>query len=167
MKQVIFRLSDEEYNLAKINAAKSGVDSVNVFAKMQVLDTDINPVNVPVSLSPSKAVKTYLYVHELELVKRNAALHGMSVSREIAIRLRQSLLKNEVCLYPDEVNDLKKLTTAIDRIGRNIHFIIKGERFCTINDPDFRKEVIEVIGLCKDIDSKLERLTKSVVNRFG
>lgn len=167
MKQVIFRLSDEEYNLAKINAAKSGVDSVNVFAKMQVLDTDVNPVNVPVSFSPSKSVKTYLYEHELDLLKRNAALHGMSMSREIAIRVRQSLLKNEICLYPGEINDLKKLTTAIDRIGRNIHFIIKGERFCTVNDPDFRKEVIEVIGLCKGIDSKLEQLTKSVVNRFG
>ena len=44
---------------------------------------------------------------------------------------------------------------------------IKGERFCTVNDPDFRKDVIEVIELCKQIDSKLETLTKSVVNRFG
>ncbi|MGS0127682.1 relaxosome-coupling protein TaxA, partial [Escherichia coli] len=43
----------------------------------------------------------------------------------------------------------------------------KGERFCTVNDPDFRKDVIEVIELCKQIDSKLETLTKSVVNRFG
>ena len=30
-------------------------------------------------------------------------LFGMSMSREIAIRVRQSLLKSEVCLYPDEV----------------------------------------------------------------
>ncbi|MCV5917782.1 hypothetical protein OFN60_30640, partial [Escherichia coli] len=98
----------------------------------------------------------------IELVKRNAALHGMSMSREIAIRVRQSLLKSEVCLYPDEVKELKKLSTAVDRVGRNIHFNIKGEGFCTVNDPDFRKDVIEVIELCKQIDSKLETLTKSV-----
>jgi len=101
------------------------------------------------------------------LVKRNADLHGMSISREIAIRLRQSLMKNEVCLYPDEVKEIKKLSTAVDRVGRNIHFIIKGERLCTVNDPDFRQEVIEVIELCKNIDEKLEILAKSVVNRFG
>ncbi len=167
MKNVCFRLDDNDYELAKVNAAANGINSVSVFAKRKVLEVEVNPVSVPVSDKPAKPVFTYLYPHEVELVKRNADLHGMSVSREIAIRIRQSLLKNEVCLYPGEVNDLKKLTTAIDRIGRNIHFIIKGERFCTVNDPDFRKEVIEVIGLCKDIDSKLEQLTKSVVNRFG
>lgn len=167
MKMIAFRLDDDEFKLAEQNAISNGVTSVNAFAKRRVLEIDAKTLNIPVNNVPSRAVKTCLYPHEIELVKRNAALHGMSLSREIAIRVRQSLLKSEVCLYPDEVNDLKKLTTAIDRIGRNIHFIIKGERFCTVNDPDFRKEVIEVIGLCKEIDSKLEQLTKSVVNRFG
>lgn len=167
MKQVKFRLDDDEYELAKGNAAVCGVNSVNVFAKRKVLEVETTPLSVHVSDKPAKAVFTYLYPHEIEILKRNAALHGMSMSREIAIRVRQSLLKKEVCLYPDEVKDLKKLTTAIDRIGRNIHFIIKGERFCTVNDPDFRKEVVEVIGLCQSIDSALETLTKSVVNRFG
>ena len=167
MKQVKFRLNDDEYNLATINALKNGVDSINVFAKMKVLETKTTPVNVAVTSDPAKSVKTCLYPHELDLVKRNADLHGMSISREIAIRLRQSLMKNEVCLYPYEVKEIKKLSTAIDRVGRNIHFIIKGERFCTVNDPDFRQEVIEVIELCKNIDGKLEILAKSVVNRFG
>ncbi|EDM3788586.1 hypothetical protein CSN47_24045 [Salmonella enterica subsp. enterica serovar Dublin] len=167
MKQVKFRLDDDEYELAKVNAAVCGVHSVNVFAKRKVLEVETTPLSIHVSDKPAKAVFTYLYPHEIEILKRNAALHGMSMSREIAIRVRQSLLKNEVCLYPDEIKDLKKLTTAIDRIGRNIHFIIKGERFCTVNDPDFRKEVVEVIGLCQSIDSALETLTKSVVNRFG
>lgn len=167
MKQIKFRLDDDEYELAKVNAAVCGVNSVNVFAKRKVLEVETTPMSVPVSDKPAKAVFTYLYPHEIEIIKRNAVLHGMSMSREIAIRVRQSLLKNEVCLYPDEIKYLKKLTTAIDRIGRNIHFIIKGERFCTVNDPDFRKEVIEVIRLCQSIDSNLETLTKSVVNRFG
>ncbi|EFH0090149.1 TPA: hypothetical protein IBF89_002746 [Escherichia coli] len=167
MKNVCFRLNDDEYELARVNAASYGVDSVNVFAKMKVLDVPTKPVSIPVKNEAAKPVFTYLYPHEIELVKRNAALHGMSMSREIAIRVRQSLLKSEVCLYPDEVKELKKLSTAVDRVGRNIHFIIKGERFCTVNDPDFRKDVIEVIELCKQIDSKLETLTKSVVNRFG
>ena len=132
-----------------------------------MLNIETKPVNIPVNNEPANLVSVRLYPHEIELVKRNAALHGMSMSRETAIRVRQSLLKSEVCLYPDEVKELKKLSTAVDRVGRNIHFIIKGERFCTVNDPDFRKDVIEVIELCKRIDSKLETSTKSVVNRFG
>lgn len=167
MKQVKFRLNDDEYNLATINAVKNGVDSINVFAKRKVLETDTTPVNVAVTSEPAKPVKTCLYPHELDLVKRNASLHGMSISREIAIRLRQSLMKNEVCLYPDEVKELKKLSTAIDRVGRNIHFIIKGERFCTVNDVEFRKDIQEVIDLCNDVDNKIESLTKSVLNRFS
>ncbi|HBN7429322.1 TPA: hypothetical protein L3522_003869 [Escherichia coli] len=167
MKMIAFRLSDDELKLAEHNAISSGFTSINTFARHNVLNVDVQPSNIPVSNESSKAVKTCLYPHEIELVKRNAALHGMSMSREIAIRVRQSLLKNEVCLYPDEVKELKKLSTAVDRVGRNIHFIIKGERFCTVNDPDFRKDVVEVIELCKQIDSKLETLTKSVVNRLG
>lgn len=167
MKEVKFRLNDDEYELAKVNAASEGVGSVNMLAKRKVLEVEVTPAPIPVSVQPAKPVFTYLYPHEIELVKRNAALHGMSLSREIAIRVRQSLLKSEVCLYPDEVNVLKTLSTAVDRVGRNIHFIIKGERFCTVNDPEFRKEVIEVIELCKNIDEKLEILAKSVVNRFG
>ncbi|EFO3002615.1 hypothetical protein DQ135_20400 [Escherichia coli] len=167
MKMIAFRLSDDELKFAEHNAILSGFTSINAFAKHNVLNIETKPVNIPVNNEPAKLVSARLYPHEIELVKRNAALHGMSMSREIAIRVRQSLLKSEVCLYPDEVKELKKLSTAVDRVGRNIHFIIKGERFCTVNDPDFRKDVIEVIELCKQIDSKLETLTKSVVNRFG
>ncbi|MDL1839701.1 hypothetical protein PSW72_21445, partial [Yersinia pestis] len=39
-------------------------------------------VSVPVSDKPAKPVFTYLYPHEVELVKRNATLHGMSVSEK-------------------------------------------------------------------------------------
>nr|ADW66861.1 conserved hypothetical protein [Yersinia pestis Java 9] len=164
---IAFRLDDNEFKLAEQNAISSGVTSINAFAKRRVLEIDAKPLNIPVNKVPSKAIKTCLYPHEIELVKRNAALHGMSLSREIAIRVRQSLLKSEVCLYPDEVKVLNTLSTAVDRVGRNIHFIIKGERFCTVNDPSFRKDVLEVIELCKNIDSTLESLTRSVVNRFG
>ena len=33
MKQIKFRLTDEEYNVAHINAISNGVNSVNAFAK--------------------------------------------------------------------------------------------------------------------------------------
>ena len=91
----------------------------------------------------------------------------MSVSREIAIRLRKSVLKNEVCLYPEEVQVLRKLSTTINRIGRNIHFIISGDRFCTVNDPDFRNEIKELTTLCETVDKTIEQLVFSVNNRFG
>ncbi|MCK6005155.1 hypothetical protein KMY73_27760, partial [Klebsiella pneumoniae] len=98
--------------------------------------------------------------------KRTAALHGMSVSRERARRLRKSVLKSEVCLYPEEVQVLRKLTTTINRIGRNIHFIISGDRFCTVNDPDFRNEIREHTALCETVYKTIEQLVFSVNNRF-
>ncbi|MCO0444655.1 hypothetical protein MLK28_24240, partial [Escherichia coli] len=145
----------------------NGVNSVNAFAKRKVLDVSSTPSKVIVSNEPSVPVKTCLYPHELELIKRNAALHGMSVSREIAIRLRKSVLKNEVCLYPEEVQVLRKLSTTINRVGRNIHFIISGDRFCTVNDPDFRNEIKELTALCETVDKTIEQLVFSVNNRFG
>lgn len=167
MKQIKFRLTDEEYNVAHVNAISNGVNSVNAFAKRKVLDVSATPSKVIVSNEPSVPVKTCLYPHELELIKRNAALHGMSVSREIAIRLRKSVLKNEVCLYPEEVQVLRKLSTTINRVGRNIHFIISGDRFCTVNDPDFRNEIRELTALCETVDKTIEQLVFSVNNRFG
>ena len=56
-----------------------------------MLNVDVQPSNIPVSNESSKAVKTCLYPHEIELIKRNAALHGMSMSREIAIHYCVSL----------------------------------------------------------------------------
>ncbi|WP_340617405.1 DNA distortion polypeptide 1 [Xenorhabdus entomophaga] len=167
MKQIIFRLSNDDYVRANVNALAKGFDNVNTFAKYSVLDCDVVLSEIEVKNEASKQVSVSLYPHEIVLLERNAKLHGMSLSREIAIRLRQSCLKNETCLYPQELNELKKLSTSIDRIGRNIHFIIKGERFCTVNDPEFRREIVEVVNLCKNIDSKIELLISSVANRFG
>lgn len=167
MKQVKFRLSEDEYNLATVNAIRNGVDSVNVFAKRKVLENEATPVNVAITSEPTKSVKTCLYPHELELLKRNAKLHGMSLSREIAIRLRKSFFKEEICIYPEERLELRKLASQINKVGRNIHFIINGERFCTVNDPEFRSEIQEVISLCNEVDEKLKSLTQSVLNRFG
>lgn len=166
MRQVKFRLTEDEYNLATVNAMNNGIDSVNVFAKRKVLENEATPVNVAVTSDPTKPVKTCLYPHELELLKRNAKLHGMSLSREIAIRLRKSFFKEEICFYPKETLELKKLASQINKVGRNIHFIINGERFCTVNDPIFRKEIQEVISLCNEVDERLKSLTQSLLNRF-
>lgn len=167
MKEVKFRLNDDEYELAKVNAASEGVGSVNMLAKRKVLEVEVTPAPIPVSVQPAKPVFTYLYPHEIELVKRNAALHGMSLSREIAIRVRQSLLKSEVCLYPDEIKEIRRLKTEINKLGRNVHYIISGDRFCIVNDPDFRKEINDVLNICQQTAKQLETLVTSVVNRFG
>ncbi|EIM2960335.1 hypothetical protein K5Z09_005127, partial [Escherichia coli] len=60
MKNVCFRLNDDEYELARVNAASYGVDSVNVFAKMKVLDVPTKPVSIPVKNEAAKPVFTYL-----------------------------------------------------------------------------------------------------------
>lgn len=75
MKQIKFRLDDDEYELAKVNAAVCGVNSVNVFAKRKVLEVETTPLSIHVSDKPAKAVFTYLYPHEIEILKRNAAWH--------------------------------------------------------------------------------------------
>ncbi|EFB4640352.1 hypothetical protein FQE82_21615, partial [Escherichia coli] len=93
-------------------------------------------------------------------------LHGMSMSREIAIRVRQSLLKNEVCLYPDEIKEIRRLKTEINKLGRNVHYIISGDRFCIVNDPEFRKEINDALNICQQTAKQLETLVTAVVNRF-
>ncbi|PWS05604.1 hypothetical protein AZE01_00025, partial [Escherichia coli] len=63
MKQIKFRLTDEEYNVAHVNAIPNGVNSVNAFAKRKVLDVSSTPSKVIVSNEPSVPVKTCLYPH--------------------------------------------------------------------------------------------------------
>lgn len=167
MKQILFRLTDEEYIRSEAIAFSKGFDSVNQYSKYLALDVDVKFKNIEVKKEAAKHVYTYLYPHEIEMLERNARLHGMSLSREIAIRLRQSCLKNEVCLYPGEVSEIRKLKTEVNSIGRNIHYIISGQRFCTINDPELMKEVRELIIKCNDIKKTFESLIDSVPNRFG
>lgn len=167
MKQILFRLTDDEYAIAMQKVRSMGCENINQLAKRLVMDLDVAPSNIEVIQEPAKAVKTCLYPHELELIKQNAKLHGMSISREIAIRLRQSCLKNEVCLYPEEILDIRKLKTEVNSIGRNIHYIISGDRYCTVNDPEFRKEVGELTTLCHKIKKTFESLINRIPNRFG
>ncbi|EPX0631398.1 DNA distortion polypeptide 1 [Escherichia coli] len=166
MKMIAFRLSDDELKFAEHNAILSGFTSINAFAKHNVLNIETKPVNIPVNNEPAKLVSVRLYPHEIELVKRNAALHGMSMSREIAIRVRQSLLKSEVCLYPDEIKEIRRLKTEINKLGRNVHYIISGDRFCIVNDPEFRKEINDALNICQQTAKQLETLVTAVVNRF-
>lgn len=167
MKQIMFRLTDDEFTRADCVSKSHGYDSVNQFAKYQVLNIDAELAFVEVENAKARQVRTYLYPHEIELLERNAKLHGMSLSREMAIRLRQSCLKDEVCLYPDEILEIRKLKTEVNSIGRNIHYIISGQRFCTINDPELMKEVRELILKCNEIKKTFESLIDNAVNRFG
>jgi hypothetical protein len=170
MKQIKFRLSDDEYLLAETNAQAQGFDSLASYAKSKALEIkEANPLGKKISVTRenAKQIRVYLYDHEVELIKRYAVLSGLSMSREIALRVRQTLIKKEPCFYLDELNELKRLRTAVDRVGRNIHFVITGNRFLEVNDNEFRNEINALLSDVFKLESTLKSLVKSAMNRFG
>jgi hypothetical protein len=170
MKQIKFRLSDDEYLLAEVNAQAQGFDSISSYAKSKALELkNANALSkkITVTNEPTKRAWVYLYDHEVELIKRHAVLSGLSMSREIAFRVRQTLMKNDPCFYLEEMNDLKRMRTEINRVGRNIHLIIALERFLQVNDDGFRSEINELLRAISKLESTLKSLVQSAINRFG
>ncbi|QBY46717.1 hypothetical protein QE197_23910 (plasmid) [Arsenophonus nasoniae] len=85
----------------------------------------------------------------------------------MALRLRQTLFPKHPCLYPFEIEALRKVNSEAKRIGRNIAYIIKGGRYCTVNDTEFRQDIRQLMGVMSDLVSQVESLRDHALNRFG
>ncbi|RXK32692.1 hypothetical protein BBD39_10185 [Arsenophonus endosymbiont of Bemisia tabaci Asia II 3] len=89
MRNVFFRLTEEQYIHAEVMAKSKGFRSVNQMAKEKTLKLD----NVKTSFEGSKEQKVTrttvsLYEYESTALESYAKAHGTSLSREIALRLR-------------------------------------------------------------------------------
>ena len=173
MKQIKFRVSDEEYVAYEAVAASNEL-SVPAFVKAAISGTLTKNGNAkldkPIEIDDTKT-KLWLYLkqHEKALLKLNAELHGWSLSKEAIFRINSTLLRDEgeVCLYPDEIKALKQSKSAIDVLGRNIQHVIKNTRYLTVNDEGFRREILELLMLITEQKKVIDGLINSVVNRWS
>lgn len=174
MKHIQIRLSDDEYNIIKQASDLSG-QKLGDFVKSKVLKSRRDDLNSPldggveVVRAPKEKVAFYLQKHEKMILVKNAEFHGWSTSREIVFRLMSTMLNshNEVVLYPEEVDALKKARNAVDTVGRNIKFIITGDRFVTVDDPAFREEIRSLLNLSAEIKSTVNSMVNTVLNRWN
>lgn len=168
MKKIQIRLTEDELKIAESKRVIEGFKTVSEMAKRKVLEFKSNETDkITVVKSNSVPIKTFLYPHELELLKRDSKLSGMSLSREVAFRVRKTLIKDAPCLYLNELSEVKQLRTSIDKVGRNVHRIISGDRYVQIDDEDFRKEVNELLKKADEVKKILDSLINSAINRFG
>ncbi|WGM09031.1 hypothetical protein [Arsenophonus nasoniae] len=168
MKQIKFYLTDEQYLQAEVMAKSKGFKSINQMAKEKTLQLD----NVKTSFEVSKEQKVTrttvsLYEYESTALESYAKANGTSLSREMALRLRQTLFPKHPCLYPFEIEELRKMNSEAKRIGRNIAYVIKGGRYCTVNDPEFRQDIRQLMAIMSDLVSQVESLRDHALNRFG
>lgn len=168
MKQIRFNLTDEQHAQADVMAKSKGFKSINQMAKEHVLELGkVETHFKPPKKSEIKGVSVYLYDYERDALESYATAHGTSLSREMALRLRQTLFPKHPCLYPFEIEELRKVNSEAKRIGRNIAYIIKGGRYCTVNEPEFRQDIRQLMGIMSDLVSQVESLLDHALNRFG
>jgi len=84
----------------------------------------------------------------------------------MALRLRQTLFPKHPCLYSFEIEELRKVNNEAKRICRNIAYIIKGSRYFTMNNPEFRQDIRQLISVMSDLVSQIESLRDHALNRF-
>ncbi|RXK32693.1 hypothetical protein BBD39_10190 [Arsenophonus endosymbiont of Bemisia tabaci Asia II 3] len=70
-------------------------------------------------------------------------------------------------MYPFKIEELRKVNNEAKRIGRNIAYIIKGSRYCTVNDPEFHQDIRQLMGVMSDLVSQVESRRYHALNRFG
>ena len=174
MRHIQITVSDEEYNIIKQASQLSG-QKLGDFVKSKVLKSNRDDKNAPLTdgvevvRGSKEKAWVYLQSHEKSVIQKNAEFHGWSASREIVFRLMSTMLSShgEVVLYPDEVDALKKARNAVDTVGRNIKFIITGDRFVTVDDPSFRAEIRELLNLTSEVKETVNSMVNTVLNRWN
>lgn len=170
MKQVNFRLSDEDYNILK-EKLPCTVPAYFAFAAKKILDKikGENGNAVDNSMTDAKfldvdyddeyqnnIMKTCLTDSQKSALEAAAKKHGWSLSREIRFRI-QATLSNKMDFYDNELFEFRQAKNSINKLGINLHFILQKDNGRILDKEGFRQDINGLQNEIAELKRKLEK----------
>ncbi|MEP9061778.1 DNA distortion polypeptide 1 [Enterobacter asburiae] len=162
MKKVQFRIEESQHDdlldclktlypdEPGLTVAKGMKLLANALLKSKVKNEDVN-----VSKDNDDFIKTTMYLtgKQRTLIEKAAHRHGWNLSRECRYRI-QTTLENELDFFDQELLVMNRCRNAIDKIGRNFHYIIVNDN-ARVLDKGVRLEngnfpTLSVLSLTSD-----------------
>lgn len=165
MKQVKFRLDDEDYMLLQenLNCSVPAYCKTVAMAYIQqlnnrnILPEDKQFVSLDLRNDLLTDKFTFLFSSEQKTALEQAAKkHGWSLSREVRHRL-QMTLDDKMDFYDQELREFNAARNAVDVLGRNLHYIIVRDNAQIIDKAGFKSDVEnlqqQIASLKKELES--------------
>lgn len=112
-----------------------------------------------------KQIRISLTLSEISALEEHANNHGFSLSEELVFRIISSL-SNEPKLINDELSEIVKLRTALNKVGRNVNQIAK-KTASDINKKELSISLNNVQFWIDKLDKKLDDIISKTVDRWA
>ncbi|EMQ1857503.1 DNA distortion polypeptide 1 [Salmonella enterica] len=148
MKKVQFRIEESQHDdlldclktlypdEPGLTVAKGMKLLASALLKSKVKNEDVN-----VSKDNDDFIKTTMYLtgKQRSLIEKAAHHHGWNLSRECRYRI-QTTLENELDFFDQELLVMNRCRNAIDKIGRNFHYIIVNDNARVLDKDGFYQD---------------------------
>ncbi|ENN8378731.1 TraY domain protein [Providencia rettgeri] len=165
MKQINFRINDDEYELYHKKVKENLNMTLPSFYKfignmMLNKDNDIKKSLFEHSISigeeseyTDKIVQTCLTAEQENALMESAKKHGWSLSREIRFRL-QTTLSNEMDFFDQELQEMRLCRNHIKRIGLNINMILRRDEGRVLDKEGMRQDMQALTEQLNELENK-------------
>ncbi|EFB70453.1 hypothetical protein [Providencia rustigianii] len=165
MKQINFRINDDEYELYHKKVKENLNMSLPSFYKlvgnmMLSKDKDIKKTLSEHEVSigeesdyTDKRAYLYLTAEQENALIVSAKKHGWSLSREMRFRL-QTTLSNEMDFFDQELQEMKLCRNHIKRIGLNINMILLRDEGRVLDKEGMRQDMKVLTEQLNELESK-------------
>ena len=166
MKQINFRLEEKQHdNLLEclkviypdepgLTVAKGMKLLASALLKSKVTEDD-NDNFMP---DTNDFIKTtmYLTMKQRNKIEKAAKRHGWTLSRECRYRI-QTTLDNELDFFDQELLMMNRCRNAIDKVGRNFHYIILNDQTRVLDKDGFYQDAeklkTEIVNLRSEFEN--------------
>ncbi|EOK1083743.1 TPA: DNA distortion polypeptide 1, partial [Proteus mirabilis] len=165
MKQINFRINDNEYELYHKKVKENLNMSLPSFYKlvgnmMLNKDKDIKETLSDHAISigeesdyTDKRAYLYLTAEQENALITSAKKHGWSLSREMRFRL-QTTLSNEMDFFDQELQEMKLCRNHIKRIGLNINMILRRDEGRVLDKEGMRQDMQALTEQLNELENK-------------
>lgn len=165
MKQIKFRLNDDEYELYHKKVKENLNITLPSFYKIMGNAILNKSENIKDSLSEhsisigeesdytDKRAFIYLTNEQKEALLILANKHGWSLSREMRFRL-QTTLSNEMDFFDQELQEMKLCRNHIKRIGLNINMILRRDEGRVLDKEGMRHDMQALTEQLNELENK-------------
>ncbi|EBV6531365.1 DNA distortion polypeptide 1 [Salmonella enterica subsp. enterica serovar Oranienburg] len=168
MKYISFRLEQDSVD-DLLNAMKALYPleaNITVAKGMKLLASGlikgkVNTITNTDIVATDDFIKTtcYLTPNQRLSLEKAAKKHGWTLSRECRYRL-QTTIENELDFFDQELLMMNRCRNAIDKIGRNFHYIIMNNENRIMDKDGFNEDVAQLKNQLEQLKSQFETYIK-------
>lgn len=165
MKKIQFRLEEKQHDdlmdcLKTIYPDEPGLTvakGMKLLASALLKSKASDEVKVPVQDDIHFTKTTvYLTVGQRDKIESCARKHGWTLSRECRYRI-QTTLENELDFFDQELLMMNRCRNAIDKVGRNFHYIILNDKSRVLDKDGFYQDAqrlnAEIVSLKNEFEN--------------